>query len=313
MPATPLLPASAEAAYAEQAHLAAAAVLAVRRSRSKDPAALATIIAAYQLAAATLAADAVEDILAEQAIPAPLVAGLALQSLAGFASNGLPLVDVLEIVDPANLARFVATMVQDAGRMGGTLGMAVRPSVDGYVRMLNPPSCARCVVQAGRFIKASVPFERHPLCDCRHIPTSEAVAGDLTVDANAYFDSLPTAAEVSERYPDLTRAMRREAGIYSQEDVFGVAGAQAIREGADISQLVNARAGMSAAQVFGRDALITTSGTTRRGAFGRLNELRRKAGKSNLRYRLMPETIFAEAGDDRDEAIRLLRLYGWIL
>jgi IS30 family transposase len=31
-----------------------------------------------------------------------------------------------------------------------------------------------------------------------------------------------------------------------------------------------------------------------------------------LQARLMPESVYARAGNDHDEAIRLLKLYGWI-
>jgi hypothetical protein len=156
--------------------------------------------------------------------------------------------------------------------------MAVTPSVTGYVRMLNPPSCSRCVVLAGKFYRWNEGFERHPQCDCRHIPTTENLAGDLTTDPQAYFDSL-TPAE--------------------QDDTFGVAGAQAIRDGADMGRVVNARrnGGVRKAQLFGKSAFTTTVGTGRGGRRG---------------PRIMPETIYAIAGDDRAEAIRLLRVHGFI-
>jgi hypothetical protein len=107
--------------------------------------------------------------------------------------------------------------------------------------------------------------------------------------------------------------------------VFTAAGAQAIRDGADVAQVVNARRGMTVAA--GRR--VTTQGTTRRALFGgyeidpdtgrlrrrRAAELQRVPGqrtRSVTAVRLMPEQIYAEAGGDRAEAIRLLRLHGYL-
>lgn len=177
-----------------------------------------------------------------------------------------------------------ATAVIDAARAAEATASAARPEVTGYVRMLNPPSCSRCVILAGRWYGWNDGFERHPLCDCRHIPSSESMASDLTVSPGAYFDSL-TPAE--------------------QDKAFTKAGAEAIRLGADITQVVNSRRGMSTAQIGGRDVLISTDGTTRRGLASRA-----RTGR-NLSARLMPETIF-EVATDRADVIRLLKLHGFI-
>lgn len=73
-----------------------------------------------------------------------------------------------------------------------------------------------------------------------------------------------------------------------QNRVFTKAGAQAIREGSDIARVVNARRGMVEADghLFTHEA----------------------AGR---RPRLMPEQIYRDA-KDRDDAIRLLRLHGYL-
>jgi len=134
-------------------------------------------------------------------------------------------------------------------------------------------------------------------CDCRNIPASESVAGDLTVDPHDYFASLS---------PE------------QQDRIFTKAGAEAIRNGADVNQVVNARRGMRAAQVGGRDVLITSEGTTRRGlAYHRLSQSAGqdiKAGRyrSARRPRLMPETIRAIATDQADY-LRLLRANGYLI
>jgi len=176
------------------------------------------------------------------------------------------------------LSMTVGTLLSDTGRQSESLAMGVRP-VSGYVRMLTPPSCSRCAILAGRWYRSGAAFQRHPGCDCRHIPASESVGSDLTVNPAEYFDTL-SAAE--------------------QDRIFTNAGAEAIRNGADINQVVNARRGMQAAQIGGRDVLITTEGTTRRG-------LAYRPG----RPRLMPETI-ARVATDKADYLRLLSANGYL-
>ncbi|MGV9744601.1 VG15 protein [Rhodococcus zopfii] len=214
------------------------------------------------------------------------------------------------------LVRRVQTQLADAARVSTGLSIAARPGV-GYVRMLNPPSCSRCALLAGRFYRWKTGFRRHPGCDCRHIPARESRADDLTTEPSAYFDSLSTE---------------------QQDKLFTKAGAEAIRNGADIGQVVNARRGMSTAQenaagwipkgrlsrteVYGQQIATTTDGITRRGAayraMSQAGYARRQTDVRNgRRYfqarapRLMPEGIY-EIAEDRPDALRLLRLYGYI-
>ena len=234
------------------------------------------------------------------------------------------------------LKRAVTTQVADAGRVAEFTSMVATPSVGGYARMVNPGACARCVVLAGRVYRVSG-FERHPACRCTHVPGPEDADHDIGTDPMAYFESLPTAEQLDEDYPGLTIAQRRARGLYSQEDVFTKAGAQAIRDGADLSQVVNARRGMSTAQVnvrgwpaqgratrrevYGHQLFTTTEGVTRRGQAYRAMQQSRWAqdevkdtGKRYARLRtprLMPESIY-EISEGRDDAIRLLKLHGYI-
>lgn len=210
------------------------------------------------------------------------------------------------------LDRAARTVFSDTARAAEAVTSYVSPA-RGYTRMVVGGTCSRCVVLAGRFYRWNAGFQRHPGCDCRHIPTAESVAGDLMVDPNAYFDSL--SPEVQAR-------------------VFTVAGAKAIREGADISQVVNARRGMTTAasasgrrrmvtnNVFGRDIYTTMEGTTRRGygyhALSKAKnanpatDVKRGRYRATVAPRLMPETIF-EIAENRADAMRLLKLNGYIL
>ena len=157
---------------------------------------------------------------------------------------------------------------------GASLAAIVRPTVTTYVRMVNLPACSRCILLAGRSYRMETAFRRHPKCDCRHIPTVENLAGDVTTDPTAAFRTLTTE---------------------QQDRIFTKAGAQALRDGADMSRVVNARSGMSSAQVGGRRLRTTTAGPRRRGM-----------------VRLMPESIYDLAGGDRKEALRLLQVHGYI-
>src|SRR5699024_5290276 len=107
-----------------------------------------------------------------------------------------------------------------------------------------------------------------------------------------------------------------------QDRIFTKAGAEVVREGADIGQVVNVRRGMHTAQRnkrgwipkgrlapqerFGRRIYTTTGGTTKRGPASRRRTGRRSSD------RLMPESI-VELAQDRADLLRMLRLHGYIL
>jgi hypothetical protein len=194
----------------------------------------------------------------------------------------------------------VGTVLSDTARQSESLAMGVRP-VGGYVRMLNPPSCSRCAILAGKWFRKNQGFQRHPGCDCRHIPAAESIGDDLTVNPAEYFESLSPA---------------------EQDRIFTKAGAEAIRNGADINQVVNARRGMRTAQIGGRDVLVTLEGTTRRGwAYRHLTPASQRGADIRLageryrrtrRPRLMPETI-QQVAKDREDYLRLLRANGYLL
>lgn len=118
------------------------------------------------------------------------------------------------------LGQITLDAVRDAGRDAAAAGMITRPEASGWVRMLNPPSCKRCVILAGKWFRWNEGFQRHPRCDCRHIPGRESTTDDARVDPYAYFRSLDRAG---------------------QDKLFGPADAQAIRDGADIYRVANIR------------------------------------------------------------------------
>lgn len=252
-----------------------------------------TVVETAQAIAAASAGPYLDDTLDEYGLSPESVGRVRVDAFAGVASDGRPLTSLLYQPVVASLlsirrgesearalatGRFalesiVRTQVADAGRVADQVAIVARPQLSGWVRMLTLPSCARCALLAGRVYRWNAGFQRHPMCDCRAIPATEDAADDLTTDPRAFFDSLPTA---------------------EQDRIFTQVGAEAIRSGADIGRVVNARRGMYTAG--GRR--LTTEATTRRGI--------------NRKIRLMPEQIFAEAGGNRDEALRLLRLHGYL-
>lgn len=320
------LPEAAAEHYRAQQRITVAALASTRRSwsrmgrdfdrswRSVGPRTV-LVVAAAQLAAARGGAEYVPAVLAETGQDDDPVGRVVPGALAGVAGDGRPLDSLLygavteaksAVAGGATPEHALArgrswldmaawTAVADAARAAASVAITARPSVPGYVRMLNPPSCARCVVQAGKWFRWNAGFARHPRCDCRHVPASEDVGRDIRTSPRGYFDSLDEA---------------------EQDRIFTRAGARAIREGADIGQVVNARRGMRPAAIGGRDVLITTEGVTRRGLAGQVragvDEIEGRSTPSR-RPRLMPEQIYAVAGDDRAEAIRLLARNGYLL
>lgn len=178
------------------------------------------------------------------------------------------------------LSMLVLTEIADAGRGAAGVQIAARPRV-GYVRMLNPPSCSRCVVLAGRFYRWNQGFLRHPRCDCKHVPTM------VTDQAETIADGL-----IDDPYEAFNRMSEAE-----QNRVFTNAGAQAIRDGADMYQVVNARRGMKYRGAF------TTEGTSKHGWAG---QILRKGQK-----RMTPETIY-RLNPNREQAVEALRAQGYI-
>lgn len=214
------------------------------------------------------------------------------------------------------------TILADTWRNVEGTNIAVRRKTEGYVRMLTPPSCGRCAVLAGKWFRRNTGFQRHPGCDCVHIPSAEASAGDLTLDIGAYFNSLDNAGQ--------TRLVGSKAN------------AQAVRDGADPVQIINAyrRAGASRVlPVAQRPQNMVWESQIRQGRFrdgttykytiegmdpnGRgvgATAYRRYRGSRNANPdRLMPESIYSWVGrqnltptQQQDKIVELLRRYGWI-
>lgn len=104
------------------------------------------------------------------------------EAFAGVASDGRPLVSLLyqPVIDwkvrmlagqsmedafrgsLASALRITATQVADAGRGATGAAMAGRRTIQGYVRVVQPPACARCIILAGKEYGWNSGFQRHP-------------------------------------------------------------------------------------------------------------------------------------------------------
>lgn len=253
-------------------------------------------VSAAQLANATSGAGYSAGALAQQGLYEPPQAFVNPAGFAGVAADGRPLEGLLYSTAPyvksligggmdvsaavgagaKHVQMLVMTTVADAGRGAAGVDIASRRGV-GYVRMLNPPSCSRCSVLAGKFYRWNAGFQRHPRCDCIHVPAKGADAArseGLIHDPYEYFNSL---SELEQNR------------LYTQS------GAQAIRDGADLFQVVNSRRGMKPG------GLVTTEGTSRRGAYG-----------SGRAPRLTPEAIY-QKGLSREATLKELERYGYVL
>lgn len=287
-----------------------------------EPALLAVLFGAQERVADG-ALEYVPDVLGDAA-PEPLYVSAG-SRFVGVAGDGLPVASmaygavvqakmaVAQGLDVAEaLARGGRHLTLSAGTMLSDTGRAAEKVSGGahrvrkWTRMLNPPSCGRCVILAGKTAWQSEAFDRHPGCDCRNVPSSENTSDDARTDPKAYLDGL-SAAE--------------------QDKVLGSqANGQAFRDGADMNQLINAyrrKGAVRAAQVNGRGIKYTREGTTRRGhAYWQMSQAQyvreQSVFRDGTKYyrlkapRLMPETIYKTAKDPAD-AKRLLKLYGWIV
>jgi hypothetical protein len=321
-----MLPTAATDFYRTQQEVNAAAVNEARRAwrrmgdnfdgswRRVGPVVLSTLMEA-QRQMSEKALTYVPRVLAETGVPDRPVADFRPASLVGMASDGRRL-DTLAygavteakgaVSDGASpqqalnaggdwLDLMVKLQVADAARQAVGVLTASRKNLGGTVRVLNPPSCQRCAILAGRFYRWSTGFQRHPRCDCVNLPSRDA----RWADAEGFITD-PMDAYRQGHIRDLTEAQKF-----------------AIDNGADIGKVVNATRGMSTTAT--RRVVKSTEGTVAKAAGGQLDLLGslRKAqqvrgGAANAEGLLTPEGIYQQARGDRDKAIELLREWGYL-
>ncbi|MFJ9612666.1 VG15 protein [Streptomyces noursei] len=329
----------AAAYYRRQTHLGAtAARLAARWWRAMPRADMdfywrlnaAALIAVFAQMQARAAADADAYVsaclLAQEIDPAP-AGRLDPTAFAGRAADGRPLESLLYrpvITTKALIGRGAAestaferglaellaitnSEIADAGRSATGARIASDRACAGYVRMASAKACARCAVLAGRVYAFNHGFKRHRRCHCYHVPMGRKDRWKQR--AQTYVE------DPREHFNRLTRA--------EQDRLYTAAGARAIREGADVTQVVNARRGLYTADAFGRQVQATREGTRRRSSPFVRHELARAIERGQLSRghtgrgwcpqtpRLTPEAIYKIA-DSRDEVIRMLKHHGYL-
>lgn len=293
--------------------------------RRISPPVLAVLLEAQQQVASE-ALRYVPRVLAETDIPDRPSADFNPRSLVGLASDGRPLDSLAygavtqaktAISEGATTSTALnqggnwldlttKLQVADAARQAVSVMTASRKNLGGTIRVLNPPSCQRCAILAGRFYRWSTGFRRHPRCDCVNLPSKDAgwaqSEGFLTDPMDAY-----RRGEIR----DLTEAQKF-----------------AIDNGADIGRVVNATRGMSTTATDRSLSARRIHLAEKKAKFEAESEARRKASiasghpdllasfghlprATNAAF-LTPEGIYQQAAGDRDKAIEMLRHWGYL-
>lgn len=249
---------------------------------------------------------------AARAVSSPVAAVVA-AAFAGFAANGLPLALLLDFafrlyqrslaagmppsearaIGLARLLTYVSTETADAGRLAHAAAALAEPEIAGYERTVILPACGRCILLAGRLYRYSTGFLRHRRCDCQMKP----VTWEQWRENN-------TGNHPRALFEGMTPAQQNKA--------FGVGDAEAIRAGADISRVVNARRKGAVFVAGGHE--YTHEATTVRGVGRQLGELGKQPGRrySSARTPRPTAAQLVNTVRDRDELITQLRRFGYL-
>ncbi|MFD4912845.1 hypothetical protein ACFWNR_06435 [Streptomyces virginiae] len=218
------------------------------------------------------------------------------------------------------LLKAVTTEVADAGRTATGASIAGNRTINGYIRIASAPCCARCAILSGKEFGWNMGFQRHPRCDCVHMPATLIARSSLRRGHLNRNEVFPTTGRGGARGIVDADKYFQSLSHLEQNRIFTIAGAQAIRDGASITSVVNARRGMYTANAYGRSVRATRDSTTRRGAWFRAERQRAiqrglvpasGRGFRLMSPRLRPEEIYRLAGS-RSEAIAMLHRFGYM-
>ena len=282
----------------------------VRESWNRTNVDFITLFAALQTRAASDAMDASTLMLAEQddyvrpdGIANPKAFGT------GFAPSGIDLESYFSIpvtrtlqaiksgvgesdamqIGRATLRQMSTQALEDTSVSAMGVSITQRAGV-GYVRVESPDCCPRCAILAGKYFRHSQNFLRHPKCHGTTIPCK----GRDKAEKQGWI------TDPMDRFNRMSEA--------EQDRVFGHADAQAIRDGADIYQVVNAHRGMRPVGR-GNISMTTSEGTSR---YGWSRMIRKYEYGQKQRRRLTPEGIYS-FNLPREQTIELLKREGYIL
>lgn len=180
------------------------------------------------------------------------------------------------------LSQLVQEAVADASRAASSVRIGTATTNVGYTRVVSANCCARCAVLAGRYYDWNTGFLRHPNCLCLHFPSTAVGATETATDPYKHFEAL------SEK---------------EQDRIYTKAGAEAIRNGADMNQVVNSRRGMTTSGRF------TSEGSAKRGrGYYKTSSTAGQAGKR----RLSVDEIMRRTKGDKAQFASMLNDYGYI-
>jgi hypothetical protein len=224
------------------------------------------------------------------------------------------------MIGQSYLGAIVKTLIADASR-GADKVSGTGKGYTYYVRVCSGQACSRCAILSG-IRSGPDAFPRHTCCQCTACPVH--VDGKGVKDLSS-LKGIPTTPE--EYFNSLSKA--------EQDRIFTQAGAEAIRNGADVTKVVNARRGANGIGYASHggaktgpgprghfvkttigyrpngvpvQVYTTSEGTTRRGDFGKQQIRMGTTG----RVRLMPESILEIAGKDKELAQAFLRDAGYL-
>lgn len=284
--------------------------LRVRESWNRTNVDFITLFAALQTRAASDAMDSSTLMLAEQddyvrpdGIANPMAFGT------GFAPSGIDLESYFSIpvtrtlqaiksgvgesdamqIGRATLRQMSTQALEDTSVSAMGVSITQRAGI-GYVRVESPDCCPRCAILAGKYFRHSQNFLRHPKCHGTTIPCK----GRDKAEKQGWI------TDPMDRFNRMSEA--------EQDRVFGHADAQAIRDGADIYQVVNAHRGMRPVER-GNISMTTAEGTSR---YGWSRMIRKYEYGQKQRRRLTPEGIYS-FNLPREQTIELLKREGYIL
>lgn len=261
----------------------------IGRSWAEQLGRLFAIVSGAQVLAAAAADGYVDAALAAQEATGASAGAVRMDALAGIASDGRPLTSLLYQPAISTLTAIGHGATPTRALMLGQahLDMIVRTQVadagrvaDGVALAARPHARGYIrMVSAGACSRCIVLAGKHYAWN----------AGFLR-HPRCHCVNIPAAEDMSGDVRTDPRMAFEALSRAEQDKTFTAAGAEAIRGGSDPAKVVNARRGMYTAG--GRQFTHEAAGR---------------------RPRLMPEQIYREANGNREEAIRLLRLHGYIL
>lgn len=228
------------------------------------------------------------------------------------------------------LSTYVHTATADTARLAVTSGMTARRHASGYYRFLRPPSCKRCAILAGRFYRWNKGFPRHFLCDCGHRPVREA-------DSSLAFDAVKSirAGQVTGLSKADTKAIlefganpsqvvNASAGMYDVGQFSytatgtsrGIAAARITAKSVDRALGVDVSRQTYTNYSFDRYKVAEFAELFRRGKTYARTTSTGRTQEYAYRFTRTPRPTaqqIVSSTDSRDEAIRLLTNYGYVI